>query len=100
MTAENQNQTTERFHIEIEMVGQVRGLIIDDGHVITTKEEPKWFELEFESIGAGTCIMMDFKDGIVQTFGDDWYCNEWQPDVEFVPGVPLGVPVQIDHVYQ
>ena len=99
VTAENLNQTTEPYMMTFEMIGQVRGLIVDDGNVITSKGQNKWFELTFESIGAGTCIMMDFADGIVQTFGEEWFCLEWQPDIEFVPGVPLTEPVSIEHVY-
>ena len=81
------------------MVGRVRGLKIGDEREITVKDETKWFYLDFESIGAGTCVFMDFQDGIKQSFGDEYFCSEWAPDIEYVPGVEMELPVIITHTY-
>ena len=48
--------------ITFEVVGQVRGMVLDDNREITAKDELKWFYLDFESIGAGTCVKIDFQD--------------------------------------
>ena len=67
---------------------------------IRDRGEVKWFYLDFESIGAGTCVFMDFQDGVQVAFGDEAYCNEWSPNVEFVPGVDMVVPITMTHTYQ
>ena len=74
-------------------------MVVSDGNIVTTKEDIKWFTLEFESVGAGTCVIMDFDDKIVEAYGDYYYCNEWAPDIEYVPGVEIGDPMEISHVY-
>ena len=51
------------FNMTFEMVAKVSGAIIDDYQIITNKEKSKEFEISFESVGAGTCMMVDFKDG-------------------------------------
>ena len=99
VVAWNQVQNATEALVTFEIVGQVRGIEIDDYNEITPKDELKWFYLDFESIGAGTCIFMDFQDGITQTFGDENYCEEWAPDVEYVPGVEMTLPVIITHTY-
>eukprot|EP00094_Tigriopus_californicus_P011733 TCALIF_11336-PA protein Name:"Similar to lov-1 Location of vulva defective 1 (Caenorhabditis elegans)" AED:0.02 eAED:0.02 QI:96/0.94/0.83/1/0.71/0.80/36/119/3138 len=97
--AKNELQESEEHTVTFEIVGQVRGMIIDDYQEVTSKEEEKWLYFDFESIGAGTCIHVDFKDGIVQTFGDAMFCAMWRPDVEYVPGVDMINPIEIPHVY-
>ena len=79
---------------------QVRGLVLNDNNVVNTKGEVKWFNLDFESVGAGTCVKMDFGDGIIEAYGDQSYCNDWAPDVPYVPGVEIENPTFISHVYQ
>ena len=49
--------------LTFEMVGKVQGPMIDDFQIISNKEQLKKFEITFESIGSGTCMMLDFKDG-------------------------------------
>ena len=73
------------YNLEFEIVGKVRGITIDDFQIITNKEQKKEFEITFESIGAGACMVVDFKDGAVKSFGDKSYCEEWQPDVKYDP---------------
>ena len=82
------------------MVGQVRGMKIDDYREITAMDELKWFYIDFESIGAGTCIHMDFQDGVEIAFGDEHFCSEWAPDTEYLPGIAMELPVIVTHTYQ
>ena len=81
-------------------MGKVRGLKIEDNQEITAMDEVKFFYLDFESIGAGTCVVMDFQDGIKEAFGDDLFCAEWAPEVEYIPKVAMELPVVITHTYQ
>ena len=83
--ARNELQEDIEYHLQFEIVGKVRGVRIDDFQIITSKEQRKEFEISFESIGAGTCILVDFKDGGIKTFGDKVYCEMWQPDVRYDP---------------
>ena len=64
-----------------------------------SSEEEKYLFLQFESVGAGTCVHVDFKDGIEQAYGDENYCGEWRPNVEFVPNTPITNPTEIPHIY-
>ena len=45
------------------MVGLVQGILVDDFRIITNKEQIKWFEIKFDAVGAGTCVVIDYKDG-------------------------------------
>ena len=74
--------------------------MVTDSNIITSKEENKWFSLEFESVGAGTCVVMDFNDGIVESYGDAIYCSEWAPDVPYIAGVQVNNPMEFPHVYK
>ena len=65
------------------MCTQVKVIQIDDFQLITSKEEPKNFEITFESLGTGTCMEVDFKDGAIKAYGDKSFCEEWLPDIRF-----------------
>ena len=67
------------------MLIQVKVIKIDDFQLITSKEYPKNFEITFESLGTGTCMEIDFKDGAVKAYGDKTYCEEWIPDIRYDP---------------
>lgn len=97
--ASNALQNTSIALLTFEIVGQVRGLELDDSRIITAKGEVKWFFLDFESLGAGTCVFMDFKDGVTTTFGDEFFCNEWAPEVPYTPGIDMVIPVTVTHTY-
>ena len=64
---------------------QVKVIKVDDFQLITSKEEAKNFEITFESLGTGTCMEIDFKDGAVKAYGDQTYCKEWIPDIRYDP---------------
>jgi len=52
------------YNMSIEIVNKVQGPGIDDYQIITNKEQVKEFEITFNSVGARTCLLLDFKDGI------------------------------------
>ena len=52
------------YNMRIEIVNKVQGPGIDDYQIITNKEQVKEFEITFNSVGARTCLLLDFKDGI------------------------------------
>ena len=54
------------YDLTFEMVGKVRGPIIDDFQIISNKEQTKEFEISFDALGSATCLVLDFKDGIVK----------------------------------
>lgn len=97
--AKNRLQETDPVLATFEIVGAVRGITVDDYNELSAAEEEKWLFIDFESVGAGTCVTVDFDDGIQQAFGDEYFCAEWAPDVEFLPGVSMEPPVAITHVY-
>ena len=49
--------------LSFEMVGKVKGPLIDDYQIISNKAQEKEFEISFETIGSGSCMVVDFKDG-------------------------------------
>lgn len=52
------------YNLTIEIVNKVRVVAINDFSIITNKEQLKEFEITFESVGARTCLLLDFKDGV------------------------------------
>ena len=100
MVAKNDLEESESFDLEFEIVGKVTGVKINDFQIITVKEQMKEFEVSFESFGSGACILIDFKDGVVKTFGDETFCNEWKPDVMYDPTFQsLTAPQQLFYTY-
>ena len=59
---------TVEYNLTIEMVSKVKGPKIDDFQIITNRKQPKMFEITFESLGSGTCMVIDFKDGTMKVF--------------------------------
>ena len=86
--------------LTFEMVGKVQGPLIDDFQIISNKEQLKEFEITFESIGSGTCMMLDFKDGTqkvwVETLKNGWSkksCSDLRRQ-ELLRGVAAGREVR------
>ena len=70
--------------------------------IITNKEQIKWFEIKFDAVGAGTCVVIDYKDGYMASYGDPDFCSSWSRSatVPFIEGYEtIGNPFLIDHVY-
>ena len=90
------------FPVEVEMVGQVRGIKLDDFEIITNIEEIKNFEVTFDSVGAGACLGVDFGDGVQVAYGDQYFCQGWSRTSSFlfVEGhETIGNPFQFNHIY-
>ena len=88
--------------VQLEMVGLVQGVLVDDFRIITNKEQNKWFEIKFDAIGAGTCIVVDYKDGYIAAYGDPDFCSSWtrSASLSYVQGYEIiENPFLIDHVY-
>ena len=60
--ASNAYETVSQL-VSFEMVGKVKGPLIDDFQIISNKAQEKEFEISFETIGSGSCMVIDFKDG-------------------------------------
>ena len=60
--ASNAYETVSQV-VSFEMVGKVKGPLIDDFQIISNKAQEKEFEISFETIGSGSCMVIDFKDG-------------------------------------
>jgi hypothetical protein len=92
----------EPILVQFEMVGQVHSVIVDDFRIITNKNQIKWFEIRFGSVGAGTCLMIDFKDDYKVAYGDQSFCSVWPrtASLEYIEGYEvIENPFTIDHVY-
>ncbi|XP_023332935.1 uncharacterized protein LOC111704816 [Eurytemora carolleeae] len=83
-----------------QIVGKVINVKIDDFKLVVGKEEPKMFEFKFESTGAGTCMIVDYKDGFKRAYGDEKYCAEWKPSITYDPAVEfISSPMILNHTY-
>ena len=81
----------------------MKGMKIDDKGKITSKNEAKRFHITFESFGTGGCLLVDFKDGTKNSYGDEYFCTvEWKygQEYEYVPGTKLQNPMTLTHSYQ
>ena len=61
------------------------------------------FLLDFESAGAGTCIIIDYADGVVNSYGDERFCKEHfatDDEIKYIPNTPMSpFPIVIKHTY-
>ena len=90
------------FPVEVEIVGQVRGIKLDDFEIITNIEETKNFEVTFDSVGAGACLGVDFGDGVQVAYGDQYFCQGWSRTSSFLfyEGYEtISNPFQFNHIY-
>ena len=59
--------------------------------------------MDFDSAGAGTCMVIDYADGVVNSYGDEKFCTEvfaTDPKIIFVPNTPMNpFPLVIKHTY-
>ena len=81
----------------------MKGLKIDDHGKITSKNEEKKFTITLESFGTGGCLLIDFKDGTKNSYGDEYFCIvEWEraKEYEFVPGFGLQNPMTIAYSFK
>lgn len=66
--------------------------------------QEKVFLVDFESAGAGTCVTIDYADGVINSYGDEEYCTTvfaTGSDVVYVPNTAMSpFPIVIKHTYQ
>ena len=76
---------------------------MDDNGKITSKNEEKLFTITFDSFGTGGCLLIDFKDGTKNSYGDEYFCTvEWEraKEYEFVRGFRLQNPMTITYSFK
>ena len=118
MVSVDNSQLAEAVEVELklELVSRVRGPRLEDWQIITGVDEEKKFEVSFESVGAGTCLLLDWADGLEDTYGEPSWCSQWQPGVRwqtysfskgyltdlgrYHPTVPvIGSPQPLSHIF-
>ena len=98
--ARNELDDPFEYYLFFEIVLKVQVIKIDDFQIITSKEENKRFEVTFASLGSDTCMVIDFNDGTVKSYGDASYCKEWKPDVKYDPTFEfLTSPQPLTYIY-
>ncbi|XP_069977559.1 polycystin family receptor for egg jelly [Penaeus vannamei] len=84
----------------VEIVGQVRVGIIDDFAIVTGKNETKTFEVSFESLGGGTCLVIDFGDSSpLVAYGEEITCKTNFSHAFYYPEPTLDIINNYTHVY-
>ena len=64
------------------------------------QNKPKFFEITFESLGDGTCMIIDWGDGSrLQSFGDQIGCQTNFSHAVYTPLMPLTLSMNFTHVY-
>ena len=92
----------EQVFVTLEVVGQVQGIKLDDFRIITNKEQSKPFEITFDSLGAGTCVVIDYKDGLKAAYGDPEFCKAWprSSELPYIEGFEVILdPFIFQHVF-
>ena len=81
----------------------MKGLKVEDNGKIISKDENKKLYISFESFGRGGCLLLDYKDGTKESYGDEYFCTvEWKhaTDYQYVAGVELQNPMTVNHTYR
>ena len=102
MTIIAKNTLSDPFEYPLyfEVVLKVTVVNIDDFQIITSKEQEKSFQVSFDSLGTNACLVVDFGDGTVKSYGDELYCKEWQPGVKYDPTFEqLTNPLDFKYIY-
>ena len=97
IVAKNQLENVS-FDLTVEMVGQIRGMELDDRGIVSRKNEAKKFYIDLESVGSGSCFKVEFDDGIEETIGAKFACEKFYPNIPFKE-VKLTIPIIFEHIY-
>ncbi|XP_068233382.1 polycystin-1-like [Palaemon carinicauda] len=94
----------ERVPVDIfvEILEQVKLAQIDDFAIVTGKEEEKEFKISFETLGGGTCLVVDWGDTdplLLDSFGDEYNCMMNFSFATFHPDVLLSLENTFMHTY-
>ncbi|XP_071550540.1 polycystin-1-like [Panulirus ornatus] len=94
-----ENVTVDLF---LEIVGEVRLCQIEDFSEVTEKEETKTFLISFESLGGGTCLLVDWDDTdpiVSEAYGEKTTCQSGYVDAIYHDLPLLDVSVNLTHTY-
>uniref|UniRef100_A0A0P4W127 PKD/REJ-like domain-containing protein n=2 Tax=Scylla olivacea TaxID=85551 RepID=A0A0P4W127_SCYOL len=86
----------------LEIVGKVRGCQLSDFNLVTAKGEGKTLQVTFESVGGGTCLLVNYGDSmplVPHAFGDDFTCSTEYPHATYSAAPELDVALNFTHVY-
>ncbi|KAG7157020.1 Polycystin-1-like 1 [Homarus americanus] len=86
----------------IEIVGQVRNCMIDDFSDVVDQFEEKKFMVSYESVGAGTCLVIHWGDtdlSLVDTWGENITCQGKYPDATYHEDPFLDMIMNISHTF-
>ncbi|XP_068213289.1 polycystin-1-like [Palaemon carinicauda] len=98
ITAANVFETVS-FDVSVEILGMIRGLVLDDYGIVTKQDQEKRFNVTFQTMGGQACMLVNWgDDSFVSTFGPEATCKEryfWAVH----EGDHLDLENEITHVY-
>nr|XP_045602514.1 uncharacterized protein LOC123760774 [Procambarus clarkii] len=90
------------YLLYVEIVGTIRQCLIDDYSDVKPKNEEKTFEVSFESVGAGTCLVVDWGDTdlkVVHSYGESYTCQTGYGSAVYHDAPVLDVSFNLTHTY-
>ncbi|ROT64094.1 hypothetical protein C7M84_017985 [Penaeus vannamei] len=87
------------FDFVMLIVGEVKSVRLDDYSVTTGKNETKTLLVTFESIGGSTCLIINWGDLSLTSYGDFYTCTTENMEIPYEPGIPLDISMNVTHVY-
>ena len=91
---------TKSVDLFLEIVGQVRVLKINDYAIVSKPGEDKFFEITFESIGGGTCLILSWGEGTpLQAFGEELTCRTNFSHAVYNPEPQLDISMNFTQLY-
>ncbi|XP_063601108.1 uncharacterized protein LOC134777199 [Penaeus indicus] len=88
------------FDFVMLIVGEVKGLKLDDYSVTTGKNETKTLLVTFESIGGSTCLVVSWGDATMTSYGDFFTCTSENMNITYETEPYLDVSMNVTHVYE
>ncbi|KAK3877407.1 hypothetical protein Pcinc_017874, partial [Petrolisthes cinctipes] len=93
-----------KVDLQVEIIGEVRGCVLDDFSLVSAVDEVKTLNMAFTSVGAGTCLLGKFGDTsaplVRHTYGEESTCKAKYPDAIYHEQPYLDIEVNITHVYR
>ncbi|KAK4295141.1 hypothetical protein Pmani_032283 [Petrolisthes manimaculis] len=93
-----------KVDLHVEIIGEVRGCVLDDFSLVSAVDEVKTLNMAFTSVGAGTCILGKFGDTsdplVKHTYGEEPTCKAKYPNAIYHEQPYLDISVNITHVYR
>lgn len=63
------------------------------------QNETKTLLVTFESIGGSTCLIINWGDLSLTSYGDFYTCTTENMEIPYEPGTPLDISMNVTHVY-